>query len=254
MKSYRCPVCKKPLTKPEWERAFKIHESQEQHLRTQKGNCRRKNANCVSGSLKPRARERRKNSDELSDFSPNGRRPRKDHRARAGRAGPARAETAGAGGPERLNPASVVRRPQRVAQADLGDRHSQAGGRAGREEGGTTPQTEGLEFEERLAARLQRESPEDDVQHKGKGCDVLHYVTFEEKQAGVIVYECKRTRRVQGQHVQQANRAKQMFNADFAVLVTSGRTKRFGGFDDMHGVLVISPLGVVALQACCESI
>jgi len=70
MKSRRCPVCKKPLTKPEWERAFKIHESQEQHLRTQKGNCRRKNANCVSGSLKPRARERRKNSDELSDFSP----------------------------------------------------------------------------------------------------------------------------------------------------------------------------------------
>ncbi len=121
-------------------------------------------------------------------------------------------------------------------------------------ERGTTPQTEGLEFEERLAARLQRESPEDDVQHKGKGCDVLHYVTFEEKQAGVIVYECKRTRRVQGQHVQQANGAKQMFNADFAVLVTSGRTKRFGGFDDMHGVLVISPLGVVALQACCESI
>jgi len=57
-----------------------------------------------------------------------------------------------------------------------------------------------------------------------------------------------------GQHVQQANGAKQMFNADFAVLVTSGRTKRFGGFDDMHGVLVISPLGVVALQACCESI
>jgi DNA repair exonuclease SbcCD ATPase subunit len=29
---YRCPVCKKPLTKNEFERAFKIHEGQKQHV------------------------------------------------------------------------------------------------------------------------------------------------------------------------------------------------------------------------------
>lgn len=29
---YRCPVCKKPLTKAEFERAFKIHEGQKEHL------------------------------------------------------------------------------------------------------------------------------------------------------------------------------------------------------------------------------
>ena len=29
---YRCPVCQKPLTKKEFERAFKIHEAQQQHV------------------------------------------------------------------------------------------------------------------------------------------------------------------------------------------------------------------------------
>jgi len=29
---YRCPVCKKPLTKREFERALKIHEAQEKHF------------------------------------------------------------------------------------------------------------------------------------------------------------------------------------------------------------------------------
>lgn len=29
---YKCPVCKKPLTKKEFERALKIHEAQEKHF------------------------------------------------------------------------------------------------------------------------------------------------------------------------------------------------------------------------------
>ncbi|MFZ0466576.1 MAG: hypothetical protein WAL78_12850, partial [Candidatus Acidiferrales bacterium] len=31
---YKCPVCKKPLTKTEFERAFKIHEAQKAHVET----------------------------------------------------------------------------------------------------------------------------------------------------------------------------------------------------------------------------
>jgi hypothetical protein len=31
-KKYRCPVCNKPLTKKEFERAFKIHETQKEHV------------------------------------------------------------------------------------------------------------------------------------------------------------------------------------------------------------------------------
>jgi uncharacterized Zn finger protein (UPF0148 family) len=31
-RAYRCPVCKKPLTRKEFERAFKIHEAQKEHV------------------------------------------------------------------------------------------------------------------------------------------------------------------------------------------------------------------------------
>jgi len=32
-KTYRCPVCGKPLTKSEYEKALRIHEAQKEHLR-----------------------------------------------------------------------------------------------------------------------------------------------------------------------------------------------------------------------------
>ena len=114
---------------------------------------------------------------------------------------------------------------------------------------GSTPQTEGLEFEETLTKRLQREFTQDTVTPKGKGGDVLHIVNFEKKPAGVIIYECKRTPRIEAKHVEQAHRAKQSREADFAVLVTTGHKKGFSGFAEMNGVLVVSPLGAIPLAA-----
>ncbi len=114
---------------------------------------------------------------------------------------------------------------------------------------GSTPQTEGLEFEDKLAARLRREFPTDEVLHKGKGGDVLHHVRFDGKVAGTIIYECKRTPRIQVHHVRQAHRAKQSREADFAVLVTTGTKRGFSGLAHMANVLVVSPLGVLALAA-----
>jgi len=114
---------------------------------------------------------------------------------------------------------------------------------------GSTPQTEGLEFEDKLVSRLKREFPEDDIQHKGKGGDVLHIVYFNKKLAGIIIYECKRTPKILTQHVQQTNRAKQSREADFAVLVTTGKAKKFSGLAEMRGVLVVSPLGAIPLAS-----
>jgi hypothetical protein len=116
-------------------------------------------------------------------------------------------------------------------------------------EEGSTPQTEGLEFEEKLSARLKREFPEDDVQHKGRGGDVLHFVKFERKAAGIIIYECKRTPKILNQHIQQAFQAKQSREADFAVLVTTGQKKGFSGLGQLNGVLVVSPLGAIPLAS-----
>jgi hypothetical protein len=114
---------------------------------------------------------------------------------------------------------------------------------------GSTPQTEGLEFEEKLATRLRKEFRTDLIEHKGKGGDVLQHVRMDGKVIGVIIYECKRTPRIQTEHVKQAFRAKQSRMANFCVLVTTGTRRGHNGLSDMGGVLVISPLGVIPLVA-----
>src|SRR5207245_8206386 len=99
-------------------------------------------------------------------------------------------------------------------------------------------QTEGLEFEEKLVARLRKEFRDDEVLHEGRGGDVLHTVIFGKKTAGVIIYECKRTPRIESSHIAQAHLAKQTRQADFAVLNTTARKKGFSGFAQMGGVWV----------------
>jgi hypothetical protein len=115
-------------------------------------------------------------------------------------------------------------------------------------EKGTTPQTEGLEFEEKLLARLRKEFPSDDIQLKGKVVgDIVQAVRYEGKDAGKIIYECKRTPRISGKHARQAYLAKQSSHADFAVLVTTGHKKGFAGLMELGGVLVVAPLGAIPL-------
>jgi hypothetical protein len=115
-------------------------------------------------------------------------------------------------------------------------------------EKGTTPQTDGLEFEDKLVARLRKEFKEDDIRPEGKLVgDIVHTVMYEGNEAGKITYECKRTPGISGKHVQQAYLGKQACHADFAILVTTGKKKRFSGLMEMDGVLVVAPLGVIPL-------
>ena len=86
----------------------------------------------------------------------------------------------------------------------------------------TSPQEIGLADEGELVKRLKKEFPEDRIEHVGKGGDVLHYVVFETKDAGCIVYECKHTDRIAADHVSQAALAKKTRQADYGVLVTTG--------------------------------
>ncbi|MFZ0885000.1 MAG: DUF2130 domain-containing protein [Candidatus Acidiferrales bacterium] len=120
--------------------------------------------------------------------------------------------------------------------------------RIGQLEKGTTPQTDGLEFEGKLVARLKREFRDDLIKPEGKLVgDIVHTVRHEGKDAGKITYECKRTPRIEGKHVQQAYAAKQACNADFAILVTTGKKRGFTGLMEMDGVLVVAPLGAIPL-------
>ena len=202
MKTYSCPVCGKSLTKIEYEKALKIHEAREIHLRH-------------------RENELKKKEREL---------PRKIEEARieAQRKEKTRAERLMSGWKNKVKTLE-----ERINQLEKG----------------STPQTEGLEFEDKLTTRLKQEFPEDDIQHKGKGGDVLHIVKFEKKPAGVIIYECKRTPRIQNQHINQAHLAKQSREADFAVLVTTGQKRDFSGLAQIRGVLIVSPLGAIPLAS-----
>ncbi|MBI4362591.1 MAG: DUF2130 domain-containing protein [Euryarchaeota archaeon] len=120
-------------------------------------------------------------------------------------------------------------------------------------EKGTTPQTEGLEYEGRLVHALQREFPSDEIKHAGKNGDVLHTIRFERKQIGLIVYECKRVPKVKTPHIEQTRRAKNSREADFGVLVTTGKKKGFDGIGSESGVLIVTPQGVIPLVSLLRS-
>lgn len=202
MKTYYCPVCKKPLTKKEYEQALGILGEREKHFEH------------VKSELQKKLREAQANEKKAKDEGIKAER-RRTQRLLAGK------------------DKQIQTLKERMDQLKKG----------------STPQTEGLEFEDELAARLKREFPEDDIRHKGKGGDVLHIVMFNKKHAGSIIYECKRTPRIQSQHIQQAYLAKQSREAEFAVLVTTGQRKGFSGFAEINGVLLVSPLGTIPLAS-----
>lgn len=162
--------------------------------------------------------------------------------------------------------AKVLAAKARVEGADAANRKAQSVVKGQRQvidklknklkmiEQGTTPQIVGLADEKKLVASLEKEFPEDLIKHEGKGGDVLHFVKCEEKQAGVILYECKRTEFIEVSHVKQAERDKKAREADFALLVTTGkrRHKAFGGLDRENGVLIVAQAGVLTLAKICR--
>lgn len=121
-------------------------------------------------------------------------------------------------------------------------------------ERGTTPQIIGLADEKKLVAALEKEFPEDQIKHEGKGGDVLHFVKCDNMQAGIILYECKRTEFIESSYVKQAERDKKTREADFALLVTTGRRRQraFGGLDRENGVLIVAQAGVLTLAKICR--
>lgn len=111
----------------------------------------------------------------------------------------------------------------------------------------TTPQIEGLLYENVLARELKKRFKGDGIRHTGKGGDIIQCVMYGKEQAGVIVYECKRVKQHQSAHIEQAAKAKRTRNADFAILVTKASKHGTHGFFTERGVAVVHPSGVLAL-------
>ena len=111
-------------------------------------------------------------------------------------------------------------------------------------EKGITPQIEGLLEEETLLAKLKELFPADRFEHPGKKGDILQYVQAQGKTAGVILYECKKVKVFSKKHVLQAKTAKVARNAEFAVLVTNAFPAKKQHYFVEKDVFVISPVSL----------
>ncbi len=219
MKRYLCPLCKTPLTKAKYEAVLRIQETRDRASQAQlaraHAEAHRQRAARVALSTKLRA----------------VRAQAKDARAQGVRQGRTESQR------------QVTELRRKLQQAER---------RARRLQRGTTAQSEGLEFEEQLAARLRREFRGDHVTLVRRGGDIVHEVVYAKEPAGRIVYECKREEDITSAHVRQAAQAKGSREAEFAILVTTGERRGFTGLAQERGVLIVRPQGVLALAALCR--
>lgn len=111
-------------------------------------------------------------------------------------------------------------------------------------EKGITPQIEGLLEEAILLEKLKELFPHDQFDHPGKGGDIIQTVMEQNKPVGKIVYECKKVKSFSQSHVQQAAAARELRQANFAVLVTNAFPAKRQSYFVANTVFVISPVNV----------
>lgn len=109
---------------------------------------------------------------------------------------------------------------------------------------GTTPQSDGIDFEKALVKQLQKEFPVDKIEHHGKGGDIFHRVFVNSKEIGSILYECKKTSKYSSSYVHQTKRAVSTRNASYGVLVCFVSKKDSHGFFVDNDIIVVHPYGV----------
>jgi hypothetical protein len=109
---------------------------------------------------------------------------------------------------------------------------------------GITPQIEGLLEEDKLLKKLIELFPHDKFEHPGKGGDIIQTVRDRNSEAGKIVYECKRVKHFDKKHIEQAREARRIRKADFAVLVTNVFPAKRQFYFVEKTVFVISPLSL----------
>lgn len=109
---------------------------------------------------------------------------------------------------------------------------------------GVTPQIEGLLEEKNLLAKLKELFPQDRFEHLGKGGDIIQTVIEQNKEIGKIVYECKKVKVFNKNHIEQTKEARVVRKADFAVLVTNAFPSKRQYYFVEKNVFVISPISL----------
>lgn len=111
-------------------------------------------------------------------------------------------------------------------------------------EKGITPQIEGLLEEDKLLAKLKELFPQDKFEHPGKSGDIIQFVYEQNKEIGIIVYECKKVKVFNRNHIKQAKDARKARKADFAILVTNAFPSKKQYYFVEDTVFVISPISL----------
>lgn len=220
---YRCPLCDSVLTESHYHKVIKLQERKE---KVQKGELRKLREQ-TEAAKKAAALARRKQQEVAA---------RAEHDVEAAKKQAAAAERR----------KSAVRDKRLLARIGKLEEEKEMLQKH------TSPQEIGLADEGALVKRLQREFPDDRIEHAGKSGDVLHYVLLDDEQVGCIVYECKHTDRISSGHVAQTAQAKKMRHANYAILVTTGTRKGFSGLDQDCGVFLVSQAGVLTLAHLCR--
>jgi len=220
---YKCPLCGSPLTESHFHRVIKQQEKKE---KVQKGELQKLEKQAATATAAAVAAKRKE----------------KETRAKAQqKVVAARKEAALA---ERRKTAIRDKRMMaRIKKLEEEKKMLQKH---------TSPQEIGLADESVLVRRLRTEFRDDQIEHAGKGGDVLHYVMLDKEKAGCIVYECKRTDRIASDHVDQTALAKKTRHADYGILVTTGTRKRFSGLDQDAGIFIVAQSGVITLAHICR--
>jgi len=220
---YYCPLCKSELTKDHFHKVIKI---QEDERKVQKGELEKfkkqaSAAQAVAAQAKKQAKEAKQKA-KLAEVE--GHKKGQEFAKRK---------------------YDRMMQAQNVAFKKLKEKYQQL-------KQGTTPQEIGLADEKVLVTRLRNEFRDDRIEHAGKGGDVLHFIRFKGEDVGCIVYECKHTPRISGDHVQQTTLAKKTRNADYGILVTTGTRKGFSGLAQEDGVFIVAQAGVLTLARICR--
>lgn len=111
-------------------------------------------------------------------------------------------------------------------------------------EKGITPQIEGLLEESKLLAKLKELYPHDKFIHAGKGGDIIQIIYEQKKEVGKIVYECKKVKHFDQKFIKQAKEARKIREADFAILVTNSFPSKKQYYFVEKTVFVISPVSL----------
>jgi hypothetical protein len=251
MNTLKCPVCDKPLTQEEYDKALGLWKDKQvhiKHLEAERKQLREEKRRYQMQVKQNRQEFKRQRFQLMRDFKNQFQRQQKafnttlQSKVQSGiTKGVAKQQK------ELQGTRNKMMQLQKSLEVSA-DKYQKANEEIKRlkmqMEQGITSQIEGLLEEKILLAKLKELYPQDRFEHTGKGGDILQTVMDHGKITGLIVYECKKVKNFDWNHVEQAKQARSQRKADFAVLVTNAFPKKRQHYFVEKDVFVISPVSL----------